>query len=222
MTTTSAPLASDQIDIDEHGTGSVALATEPALAPEDALRAGAYQLLARLLRMPPERRLLAQLSEHHVPEQPGEDAVAVALRLLGLAASSTTADSADDEFHNLFIGLGRGELVPFGSWYQTGFLMEKPLSVLRDDLARLGFERRESVYESEDHIAALFEVMAMLIEGGSDYDTQQGFYNDHLGPWAGRFFEDLQKADSACFYRAVGRLGSAFCELENWVLNLSV
>lgn len=222
MTTNSAPLASEQIHIDEHGSDAVALAAAGALAPEDALRAGAYQLLARLLRMPPERRLLAQLSEHHVPEQPGEDAVAVALRLLGLAASSTTPDGADDEFHNLFIGIGRGELVPFGSWYQTGFLMEKPLSVLRDDLARLGFERRESVYESEDHIAALFEVMAMLIESGSDYGAQQGFYNDHLGPWAGRFFEDLQKADSACFYRAVGRLGGAFCELENWVLNLSV
>jgi len=223
MTTNIAPLSGGEIDNNSSERAILVDApVVPEIAPEDALRAGAYQLLARLLRMAPERRLLNQLSAHHVPEQPGEDEVAVALRLLGLAASSTTADSADDEYHQLFIGVGRGELVPFGSWYQTGFLMEKPLSLLRDDLARLGFERREQVYESEDHVAALSEVMAMLIESGADYDVQQKFYNDHLGPWVGRFFEDLQKANNACFYRAVGRFGSAFCTLENWVLNLSV
>jgi TorA maturation chaperone TorD len=223
MTTNIAPLPSGEID--NNSVEGAILADAPigvVIAPEDALRAGAYRLIGRLLRMAPERRMLNQLSTHHVPERPGEDEVAVALRLLGLAASSTTPESADDEFHQLFIGVGRGELVPFGSWYQTGFLMEKPLSVLRDDLARLGFERREQVYESEDHVAALCEVMAMLIENGADYDTQQHFYNDHLGPWVGRFFEDLQKAQSACFYRAVGRFGAAFCTLENWVLNLSV
>lgn len=221
MTSTSAPLASNTIETGEHGSVAT-LAAEPVLAAEEALRAGAYQLLARLLCMPPDRRLLSRLGEHHVPEQPGEDGVAIALRLLGLAASTTSPDSVDDEYHALFIGIGRGELVPFGSWYQTGFLMEKPLGVLRDDLLQLGFERRDAVYESEDHVAALFEVMAMLIESGADYDTQQGFYNDHLGPWVERFFKDLQNADNACFYRAVGRLGGAFCELENWVLNLSV
>lgn len=220
MTTHIASLPSEEIDDKLHA--AVHDAAPQAVAPEDALRAGAYQLLARLLRMPPERRLLGQLAEHHVPEQPGEDEVATALRLLGLAASTTSPDGADDEFHRLFIGIGRGELVPFGSWYQTGFLMEKPLAVLRDDLAALGFERQQDVYESEDHIAALCEVMAMLIERGDDYDAQQRFFNDHLGPWAGRFFEDLQKADGACFYRAVGRFGAAFCALENWVLNLSV
>ena len=222
MTTSIAPLSHGEIDNNNAEVILTAAQTTPEMSPEDGLRAGAYQLLARLLRMAPERRLLKRLSAHHVPEQPGEDEVAVALRLLGLAASSTTPDGADDEYHQLFIGVGRGELVPFGSWYQTGFLMEKPLSLLRDDLARLGFERREQVYESEDHVAALFEVMAMLIENGADYDAQQHFYNDHLGPWVGRFFEDLQKADSACFYRAVGRFGAAFCTLENWVLNLSV
>lgn len=220
MTSHIASMSSGQIADDSNVAVMEAAVAE--VSPEDALRVGAYQLLARLLRMPPDRRLLAQLSGHHVPEQPGEDEVAVALRLLGLAASSTSAEGADEEFHQLFIGVGRGELVPFGSWYQTGFLMEKPLALLRDDLAALGFERRDAVYESEDHVAALCEVMAMLIERGDDYDAQQRFYNDHIGPWAGRFFEDLQKADSACFYRAVGRFGAAFCALENWVLNLSV
>lgn len=221
MTGNTATLANTGIKTNEQGSAA-AMAVEPALTLEDALRAGAYRLLAQLLRMPPDRRLLGRLSAHHIPEQPGEDETAVALRLLGLAASSTTPDSADDEYHALFIGIGRGELVPFGSWYQTGFLMEKPLGLLRDDLARLGFERQKAVYESEDHVAALCEVMAMLIDTNADYAVQQGFYNDHLGNWAGRFFEDLQQADSACFYRAVGRFGSAFCVLENWVLNLSV
>lgn len=223
MTINIAPQACGEID-NNSAEGAVMATVQAAavMSPEDGLRAGAYQLLARLLRMAPERRMLNLLSAHHVPEQPGEDGVAIALRLLGLAASTTTPEGADDEFHQLFIGVGRGELVPFGSWYQTGFLMEKPLSLLRDDLARLGFERRDAVYESEDHVAALCEVMAMLIESGTDYEAQQQFYNDHLGPWVGRFFDDLQKANNACFYRAVGRFGAAFCTLENWVLNLSV
>ena len=79
--------------------------------------------------------------------------------------SATTTHQADREYHALFIGVGRGELVPFASYYLTGFLNERPLAVLRQDLARLGAVRSESVKEPEDHIAALCEVMAGLIEG---------------------------------------------------------
>jgi TorA maturation chaperone TorD len=51
------------------------------------------------------------------------------------------------EYQDLFIGLARGELVPYGSYYLTGFLHEKPLSKLRQDMARLGVEREDGVAE---------------------------------------------------------------------------
>ena len=63
------------------------------------------------------------------------------------------------------IGVGRGELVPFGSYYLAGFLHEKPLAKLREDMELLGIGRAEGVPESEDHIAALCDMMAGLITG---------------------------------------------------------
>ena len=184
-------------------------------AEEQLLRAGAYGLLAALLRSPPDAGLLAQLRAHDQPEQRGEDGVATALRLLGLAARDTSPEAVSDEFHALFIGLGRGELVPYGSWYLTGFLMERPLSHLRDDLTALGFERQPDVHEPEDHVAALCEVMAMLIQDAAPHATQHRFFEQHLAPWLGRFFSDLETAQNACLYRAVARFGSAYTELES-------
>lgn len=195
----------------------------PKVAEEfDALRAGAYGLLAQLLRQPPNAELLARLAEHHVPEQEGEDELAISLRLLGLAAAGTNPAQASEEYHTLFIGLGRGELVPYGSWYQTGFLMEQPLGVLRDDLAALGFARQQDVHEPEDHVAALCEVLAMGIEDGLCSKQQEAFFRAHLAPWGDRFWRDLQNAESACFYCAVGRFGAAFHDLESQLFELKL
>ena len=188
--------------------------TAATLPDEQRLRSGAYGLLAALLRDAPDSHVLARLSDYHRVETPGEDQAATALRMLGLAARDTTADSAADEYHNLFVGLGRGELVPYGSWYVTGFLMEEPLSKLRDDLAELGYERQADVHEPEEHAAALCEVMAMLIESGVPHERQLAFHNAHLKPWIERFFADLETADNACFYRAVARFGKAYFGLE--------
>ncbi|MCH8177467.1 MAG: molecular chaperone TorD family protein, partial [Proteobacteria bacterium] len=102
-----------------------------------------------------------------------------------------------------------------GSWYLTGFMMEKPLSDLRDDLARLGYERSESVAEPEDHAAALCEVVSMMISEGTELSIQMNFYQSHMATWMGRFFEDLCDTKSSVFYKAVGRFGSAFMAFEN-------
>jgi TorA maturation chaperone TorD len=100
--------------------------------------------------------------------------------------------------------------------------MEQPLSVLRDDLTALGFVRDENVVEPEDHVAAMCEVMAMLVSEGSgdttSDETQSLFFEKHIAPWMGRFFEDLSESESAVFYRAVGRFGSAFMNLEKQYL----
>ena len=182
------------------------------LGTDQKLRIGAYTLAASLLRSAPDQTMLDYLIDAG-RDTDGRDDIAIAMAAMAEAAATTTPAKAGDEFHDLFIGVGRGELVPFGSWYLTGFLMEKPLSLLRTDLAQLGFERQPAVSEPEDHAAALAEVMAMLISDAAEHDTQQQFYDKHLSSWMLRFFTDLQQ--SASFYRTVGQFGVAFIKLEN-------
>ncbi|MCB1763612.1 MAG: molecular chaperone TorD family protein [Gammaproteobacteria bacterium] len=184
-----------------------------ALAEENQYRAAAYGLIAGLLRTAPDDDLLQRVAQLS-PKQQGGDELALAMQMLGLAARTSTADAVKTEFYHLFIGLGRGELMPYASWYLTGFLMEKPLSLLRSDLVRLGFERQGSVREPEDHIAALCEVMLMLITDHRGYEVEFGFFDTHIAPWVDRFFTDLSVARSAVFYRNLGRFGAAFFELE--------
>jgi len=187
---------------------------------EQARRAGTYSVLAALLRDSPDAELLDFIAQLEVDAGKSRHELALALSMLSLASRHSETEALRDEYHALFIGLGRGELVPYGSWYQTGFLMEKPLGVLRADLARLGFERSESVHEPEDHIAALFEVMAMLIQEGLPTEKQRQFFNNHIGNWADAFFNDLSEAKSAVFYKSVARLGAAFMSLESGYLSL--
>jgi len=182
----------------------------------DALRAENYALLGALLVAAPSAELLGQLAVVE-PDDADGGTLDAAWHGLTVAAAEADPQALDEEYQELFIGIGRGELVPFGSFYMTGFLMEKPLTVLRDDLATLGFARRDGVNEPEDHIGALCEVMAVLVgdpEHAADYSVQRNFFNTHLGPFLARFWRDLEQAKTARFYRVVGRLGAAFTELE--------
>lgn len=202
-------------------TPSAAVQDEEPYPEEQRYRAGAYGLLASLLRTPPGVEVLSQAVALPARAE-GKDEMTVSISMLGLAARTTTESAVNDEYHALFIGLGRGELVPYGSWYLTGFLMEKPLSLLRDDLVALGFERSAQTREPEDHVAALCEVMALLIAEGRSLERQSRFFETHMSPWIGRFFQDLSTADNAVFYRAVGRFGSAFTNLEQRYLAMEV
>lgn len=186
---------------------------QPAISEHDQLRADIYSLLAALLRDTPSAELIHWLNELETDEHDGSD-MGKAWSGLQLAARHAQSDHLADEYQQLFIGLGRGELVPYGSWYLTGSLMETPLAILRQDLKLLGFERDENVKEPEDHAAALFEVMAYLIMSGAGSTTQKSFYERHLAQWIGRFFRDLQQAESAVFYSSVATLGRAFTDFE--------
>ena len=188
---------------------------------ENQYRAGAYSMLAALLRQPPRQDVLNLVTGlADVVEE--KDDFAIAMSMLGLAARAATPAELDDEFHALFIGLGRGELVPYGSWYMTGFLMEKPLSVLRDDLATMGFARNDGTCEPEDHIAALCEVMSLLINEGRSLGEQTRFFDAHMSSWLGRFFTDLSEARSAVFYRSVARFGKAYFDFEKQYLAMGL
>jgi len=191
---------------------------EPANNPldeEQQYRASAYALIAALLRAVPDQEMLDRLDGLPQETTADGDDLLLAMSTLALSAKNHTPASIEDEFHNLFIGLGKGEVVPYGSWYLTGFLMEKPLSDLRDDLARLGYERNTSVVEPEDHIAALCEVVSLMIAEGTEISVQNSFFQSHLVNWVDQFFGDLSKAKSAVFYKAVARFGAAFIALES-------
>jgi len=200
---------------------TIAVKSEQAFQEDQAqaARVGIYHLLSALLASEPTEEILQSLRNiGDVDTSDGK--VAMGWELLKQSAINADQDALQDEYFSLFIGIGRGELMPFGSWYLTGFLMEKPVALLRRDLQTLGIERQEGVTESEDHIASLCDAMALLIQHNQEIPlaTQVAFYQDHIEPWAQRFFEDLQSASHANFYRSVGFFGAAFFEFESDLL----
>ncbi|MBV8133410.1 MAG: molecular chaperone TorD family protein [Alphaproteobacteria bacterium] len=178
----------------------------------DAARAREYALLATLFARAPDAAFLRQIARLRGDDTPLGSAHAA----LAEAADRASAGEVAREFFDLFIGVGRGELLPYGSYYLTGFLNERPLARLRQDLRALGIERVETQCEPEDHAAILCEIMAGLIGGPfpAAMDMQRQVFEKHLSPWIGRFFADLTIAEAADFYRYVGAVGRLFIEIE--------
>ncbi|KAF0231379.1 MAG: hypothetical protein FD175_680 [Beijerinckiaceae bacterium] len=182
------------------------------LDPVDEVRARLYILLSRLVLKVPDERLLIDLRR-----LAGDDsALGQAIIELAENADVPGAEKIAREHFNLFIGVGRGELLPYASYYLTGFLYERPLVRVRQDMKRIGIERGEGLSEPEDHIGFLLESMAGLItrKFAAEPSEEKRFFTRHIEPWAERFFEDLTKAEAAGFYRAVGQLGQEFMRIE--------
>ena len=188
-------------------------------------RADYYYLLSKLLSHPPTEETMASVALFGVPTNDANNNFLIALNALAQAAGNQpNIGSLDDEYHDLFIGMGRGELVPYGSWYSTGMLMDKPLALVRQDLKALGIERIQNNREPEDHVAALFDVMGILIEAGDEFQfkAQQTMFRKHIKPWVRRFFKDLTVARKADFYKKVGEFGVEFIDFETEYLEMSV
>jgi TorA maturation chaperone TorD len=185
----------------------------------DAARAQQYALLAVLLARAPSAELLARIATVRGDASP----LGVAHAALAEVAAAANVERIEREFFDLFIGIGRGELLPYGSYYLTGFLNERPLARVRADLERLGIERATGQVEPEDHAAVLCDVMAGLADGrfnapaGADRD----FFEKHLAPWVGRFFADLEDMRAADFYRRVGTVGRLFIGVESEAFTLA-
>jgi len=178
----------------------------------DLARAREYALLALLLTRAPDTSLLSKLSQLRADATP----LGVAHAALAEAAEKCTGEKIEREFFNLFIGLGRGELMPYGSYYLTGFLHERPLARLREDLGRIGIARADGVVEPEDHAGILCEIMSGLTSGRlpAPLGSDQLIFEKHMAPWIRRFFSDLENAEAADFYKHVGALGRIFTDIE--------
>jgi TorA maturation chaperone TorD/DNA-binding transcriptional regulator YdaS (Cro superfamily) len=194
----------------------------PTIPEEDLWRGQLYALLGRALARRPDNALLTALAQLKGDASP----LGQALAQLAERARAISPERAQDEYDALFIGLPRGELVPYASFYRTGFLYERPLAKLRGDMAKLGFARAEGVYEPEDHMGALCELMALLITGDdsrgpTELATQERLFRNHIAPWGERFFSDLEKAASAHLYQPLGTIGRIFMSIESQAFALA-
>jgi TorA maturation chaperone TorD len=178
----------------------------------DLARSQEYALLAALLARAPDAQLLQRIARLSGDASP----LGLAHIALAEAAARVKVGTIEREYFNLFIGLGRGDLLPYASYYLTGFLNERPLARLRDDLAAFGIERVEGNYEPEDHAATLCEIMASFAGGhfAPPPGAERRLFEKHMAPWIGRFFADLERAEAADFYRHVGALGRVFIDIE--------
>jgi len=182
---------------------------------EETARADLYGVLAELFYGPMPQAYVDTIGASHAE---GEGVLECAWNDLAAACRQTNEDAIRDEYEQLFIGVGKPEIMLYGSYYQSGFLMEKPLAALRTDLAALGLQRTETVAESEDHIATLCEVMRYLITADdieiANLASQKKFFAAHIQPWAGELCAAIENHPHATFFKHAGRLARCFFEVE--------
>jgi TorA maturation chaperone TorD len=185
----------------------------------DQARAQEYALLAALLSRSPDAEMIGRLALLRGDATP----LGTAHAALGEAAQRTNEETVGREYFDLFVGLGRGLLLPYASHYLTGALYGRPLARLREALQHLGVEKAAERSEPEDHAAILCEIMAGLVGGGitAAAGADREFFEKHLAPWIRRFFVDLEHEQSADFYARVGVLGRVFIEVETEAYALS-
>jgi TorA maturation chaperone TorD len=184
----------------------------------DHARAQEYSLLAALLSRTPDAGLINRLAHLRGDATP----LGMAHAALADAAARVGAEQVAREYFALFVGLGRGELLPYASFYLTGFLHGRPLARLRQTLQSIGIERADDQPEPEDHAGILFEIMAGLASGdiAAPAGTDRDLFESHVAPWIGRFFADLERAKAADFYVRVGGLGRVFMAIETEAFTL--
>ncbi|TDM09800.1 MAG: hypothetical protein C4K60_03300 [Ideonella sp. MAG2] len=193
-------------------TASQTLSFATADQAEEGARAELYGVLALLWLTPPSAELLAQfrVAVTEAPEagaflQGPWEALVGALR-------STTVEQAQDEFDALFGGVGKPDVLVYGSHYLAGFLNEKPLALLRQDMAQLGLQGDAQSGQTEDHIASVFEVMRYLIAGDDvavcNLEQQRRFFRTHIQPWAEQLCNAVDAHPRAQLWRASGAVTS--------------
>lgn len=210
---------------DNDASHKIAPVNEAVDAGESA-RAEVYALLSSLFYQAPAKELLDVIATASVicNDEPVSD-FCLAWRALQQAAAQADAEAVKDEFDAAFIGTGRQPVMLYGSFYVAGFLHEKPLAYLRDDLTKMGLARRGDRHESEDHVSALCDVMRFLIAGDADtapaaLDLQRDFFRRHLQPWHAQLSAAVISANQTDFYKHVAQLLREFFAVENTAFDM--
>lgn len=182
---------------------------------EETARADLYGVLASLFSLPASQQMLDDIA---ASDATGDAVLEIAWIDLVNACKEADEEAVREEYEHLFIGVGKPEVMLYGSYYLAGFLMEKPLALLRTDLAALGIERAQAVVESEDHIGTLCEVMRYLIASDdivhANITAQRRFFADHMQQWVLRACDAIESHPDAVFYRHLAHLARAFFEVE--------
>ena len=186
---------------------------------EELQRAELYGLLARLWFAPPDAALFEQFAVA-VTEAPQRGSFLEApWQALVSAMRAGSEQAASDEYEALFIGIGKPDILLYGSHHLAGALNEKPLVALRTDLAELGLARDATIGETEDHLSFLFEVMRYLIAGDDvavcNLERQRRFFRAHLQPWvAGPLCDAVERHPRARLYATLALFTRAFVQVE--------
>lgn len=191
---------------------------------DELARAELYGLLSRLWYAPPDAPLLQQFAVA-VTQAPQSGSILEApWQELVAAMRATTEQQAADEYDALFQGVGKPDVFLYGSYYVAGFLNERPLARLRDDLAALGLGRDPAMGETEDHVAYLCEVMRYLIAGDDlgvcNLEQQRRFFRAHLQPWVEQLCNAVVQHPRARLYAALATLTRVFVQVETQAFDL--
>jgi TorA maturation chaperone TorD len=191
---------------------------------DELARAELYGLLSRLWYAPPDAPLLQQFAVA-VTQAPQTGSILEApWQELVATMRATTGPQAADEYDALFQGVGKPEVFLYSSYYVAGFLNERPLARLRDDLAALGLARDPAMGETEDHVAYLCEVMRYLIAGDDlavcNLEQQRRFFRAHLQPWVEQLCDAVAQHPRARLYAALATLTRVFVEVEAQAFDL--
>lgn len=199
-------------------------AVSPApLDPEDVARANLYGLVSRLFYGPADPNLLAELSRAAPAEEAEEEpnALRTAWAALQEACRSAFPALVRQEYEGLFVGVGKAEVTPYLSAYAQPSSPERYVVRLRDQLALWSLGRREGVFEIEDHVSGVSDVMRWLVETGRPLVDQRSFFDTYLYPGAVPFCAAVQNATSAAFYKPVAAFALAFLEVERAAFDMS-
>lgn len=195
------------------------------LTEEDQARADAYALVSRLFYSAPDEALLGELRG---PRKDAVDAPLLELQLVELtpaaypqalarlreAAQGTNAEALRLEYDTLFIGAGRAMISPYTSGYAVPHAPDRHLLALREQLASWGLVRRDAVFEVEDHVSAVCDVMRWLIEHERALEVQMRFFEEFVDAGVATFCDAIQASSATAFYQAVAGVARAFLDIE--------
>jgi TorA maturation chaperone TorD len=187
-------------------------AGEP-LEPEDAARANLYGLVSRLFYGPVDPNLLAEIGGSGRTSDEG-GALVEAWGALQEACRGAFPAVVRQEYDSLFIGVGKAAVTPYLSGYAEPVSPDRFLVRLRGQLAAWELARREMVFEVEDHISGVSDVMRWLIQHRHPLAEQRAFFESFVYPGAVDFLAAVEGAPAAGFYKAVSGLAAAFLEVE--------